>query len=168
MTAEADALLYLVATDDGSDPDYATNREVGLRLAKEDGATVLLYDRTSESYLTDPYPVGPWSPESDAVSEDTELDQQMLDNLGRHYLLEQWREAEAQGVRVRAHLARGAGAEALADAVSRYEPDLVILPESVDSPSLADRISGNSLQRMRKRVDVPVKLVSSSGDVREA
>ena len=166
MTTERNSPLYLVATDDGSDEAYAITRRAGLDLAKQDGATVLLYDRTSESYLTDPYPVGPWSPEDDAVSEDTELDRQMLENLGRHYLVEQWNEAEAQGVQVRAHLARGAAAEALADAVSRYQPDVVILPEEVNDPSLAERVTGNSLEKFRRSVDVEVRLVDHAGQMR--
>ena len=166
VTAETNSALYLVATDDGSDPDYATTREAGLKLAEQDGANVLLYDRTSESYLTDPYPVGPWSDEHDAVSEDTELDRQMLDNLGRHYLIEQIEEAEGRGLSVRAHLARGAGAEALADAVSRYQPDLIVLPDAVDDPSLADRVRGNSLHKFTEEVDVPFCLVNSTGEMR--
>ena len=168
MTAERESALYLVATDDGSDPDYTTTREAGLSLAESDGATVLLYDRTSESYLTDPYPVGPWSDEDDAVSENTELDRQMLENLGRHYLVEQIEEAEGRGLRVRAHLARGAGSEALLDAVNRYEPDLLVLPSSLDDPTLADRVRGNTLGKFRQQVNTRIKLVDSSGEVRDS
>lgn len=166
VTADTDS-LYLVATDDGSDPDYTTTREAGCRLAQEDGAAVLLYDRTSESMLTDPYPVGPWSPEEDAVSEDTELDTEMLENLGRHYLIEQIREAEQQGLQVRAHLARGAGDEAFTDAVDRFHPDLLVLPESMASPSLTDRVRGSSLAKIQESVGVPIRVVSSDGSVRE-
>ena len=168
MTAERTTPLYLVATDDGSYAAYTTTRRAGLELAKRDGAAVLLYDRASESYLTDPYPVGPWSPEDDAVSEHTELDRQMLENLGRHYLVEQWTEAEEQGLQVRAHLARGAAAEALVDAVSRYQPDLIILPEEVTDASLAERVTGNTLDKFRKSVDVEVRLVNDAGDMRTA
>lgn len=168
MTADSKTALYLVATDDGSDPDYSTTLEAGLRLAKQDGATVLLYDRTSESYLTDPYPVGPWSPEQDAVSEDTELDIETLENLGRHYLVDQMRDGRERGLEMRAHLARGAGAEAFTDAVSRYQPDLLILPASLDDPSLADRVRGNTLKKLQSNVDVKIRLVTPDGEIRDA
>jgi nucleotide-binding universal stress UspA family protein len=167
VTAERESALYLVATDDGSDPDYSTTREAGLELAKADGATVLLYDRTSESYLTDPYPIGPWSDEDDAVSEKTELDREMLENLGRHYLVEQVEAAERQGLSVRAHLARGAGVEALVDAVSRYGPDLLVLPASLNEPTLADRVRGNTLDKFRQQVGTKIKVVEPSGEVHD-
>lgn len=168
MTNDANTALYLVATDDGSDPDYTTTREVGYRLAEQDGATVLLYDRTSESMLTDPYPVGPWSPEEDAVSEDTELDTEMLDNLGRHYLVDQIAEGQQRGLRVRVHLARGSGVEAFTDAVSRYDPDLLILPASLADASLTDKVRGNTLDKVRKEIGVPIRLVSSDGTIEDA
>lgn len=159
---------YLITTDDGSDDLVTTTREVGLDLAEQDGARVVLYDRTTESYLTDPYPAGPWSDEDDAVSPDSELDRQMLDNLGRHYLTEQLDAIERRGLQVHVHLAQNAGAEALADAIERYDVDLAVLPASMDDPSVVDRIRGASLAALRKRVDVPVRLVDQSGEVREA
>lgn len=159
--------VYLVETDDGSDELITTTREAGLALAEQDGAEVVLYDRSTESYLTDPYPAGPWSDEDDAVSPSTELDRQTLESLGRHYLTEQLDAAEERGLRVRVHLAQGAGAEALAEAIERYGVDLVVLPASVDSPSVVDRVRGSSLSALRKKVDVPIRLVDDSGNLQE-
>lgn len=155
----------MVATDDGTDPDYRRTREAGMELAESDGASLLLYDRTSESYLTDPYPAGPWSPEEDAVSESTELDREMLHNLGRDYLVEQLDESERRGVFTRVHMARGTGAEAMAEAVQRYDPDLLILPQSMDNPSLLNRVVGNTLKRLRSKVDVDIRLVDEDGEI---
>jgi hypothetical protein len=57
----APSTMLLLATDDGTDPAYAVCRRAGLDLARREGATVVLYDRSSESYLVDPYESGPWT-----------------------------------------------------------------------------------------------------------
>jgi hypothetical protein len=168
VTTQSNSALYLVATDDGSDPDYTATRNAGFKLAEQDGATVLLFDRTSESLLTDPYPVGPWSEEDDAVSEDTELDVQMLENLGRHYLIEQMKEGEQRGLNMRVHLARGAAVEAFKDAAERYNPDLLVIPAAIGDPSLKDKVKGESLKKLQKEVNVDIRLVSSDGDIQSA
>jgi hypothetical protein len=46
--------IYLAATDNGRDLAYATSRAAGLELAWATGARVVLYDRSSEFYRTDP------------------------------------------------------------------------------------------------------------------
>jgi hypothetical protein len=50
----APSTMLLVATDDGADPAYAVCRRAGLEVARREGAAVVLYDRSSESYLVDP------------------------------------------------------------------------------------------------------------------
>jgi hypothetical protein len=57
----ARSTMLLVATDDGVDPAYAACRRAGLEVARRAGAAVVLYDRSSESYLVDPYEPGPWT-----------------------------------------------------------------------------------------------------------
>lgn len=160
--------LYLVATDDGSDPRYTAVREAGIAAAREDGASVILYDRTTESYLTNPYPSGPWSAEEDALSPAWQLTPGPLDAIGRGYLAQQLRDATEAGVRATAHLAVNTGATAMRDAFDRYAPDTVFLPAHIANPSLYDRVRGNTLRSLTSAIDAPVRLVDHEGGVEPA
>jgi len=62
----AQSTMLLVATDDGTDPAYAVCRRAGLEVARREGATVVLYDRSSESYLVDPMSPGRRPPRTTA------------------------------------------------------------------------------------------------------
>ena len=160
------APLYLVATDDGSTDDHLPVREAGLRAAESDGARVVLFDRTSESTLTDPYPVGAWSPEDDAVSPTSKLDPETLEGLGRTYLAEQLREARGRGLDAYAFLGEGTGAQSVQEAVERFSPTLVFLPESMDHKGLVGKLRGDTLEKVRDRVDAEIRLVDTDGSVR--
>jgi hypothetical protein len=157
---------FLVATDDGGDPRYAAVRDAALADARDEGAGVVLYDRSTESYLTNPYPSGPWSSEDAALSPSWELSPASLDAIGRGYLAQQVRDAEAVGVVTVAHLAVDRGAKALREAVGRYTPDVVYLPAHVSEPSLLDRVRGNTLTTLTGAIDdVAVRLVDADGEV---
>lgn len=136
--------LYLVATDDGS-AELGAVRERGLRLAERAGARVLLYDRSSESRLADPYDIGPWGREGDGFGPGTQLEPDILEGLGRRYLADQLRLARARGLHADAFLPRGTGAAALAEACARFAPELLVLPARMGAPGLIDRISRNTL-----------------------
>jgi hypothetical protein len=155
----------LTATDDGSDPRYAAVRDAALAAARDSGAGVVLYDRTTESYLTNPYPSGPWSSEEAALSPAWELSPARLDAVGRGYLAQQVRDAEDAGVVTTAHLAVDRGAKALREAAERYAPDAVYLPAHVSEPSLLDRVRGNTLTALAGAIDVPIRLVDADGEV---
>lgn len=159
---------YLVATDDGSDARYGAVRDAGIAAARDDGASVILYDRTTESYLTNPYPSGPWSNEDDALSPAWQLTPGRLDAMGRGYLARQLRAATEAGVRATAHLAVDTGATAMRDAISRYIPDAVFLPAHIAQPSLIDRVRGNTLRSLMSTIDAPVRLVDRDGSTQAA
>ena len=158
MTRDKTRSLYLVATDDGSEM-YAENLRVGLELALKDGARVVLFDRSSESYLVDPYPVGAFSSSDDAVSATTELNAITLRSLGRAHLAEQLVAARDAGLDASAYLAMGHGAQALAEAVERWRPDMLVLPAAMARPTLLDRLRRNTLDDLRERTHVEVHLV---------
>jgi len=156
---------YLVATDDGSDEAYTASREAGFDLATDAGAGVILYDRTSESKLTNPYPAGPWSDESDALSPEYELEPGTLREMGRGYLADQVEEGRRRGLQVRAHLAVNTGAEALSDAVERYRPSTVVFPEQVkDDGGLLDRMRHNTVADLLADTAAEVVLVDAQGN----
>lgn len=156
---------YLAATDDGGDPRYAAVREAARAAARADGAGLILYDRTTESYLTNPYPSGPWSDQDDALSPSWDLSPGRLDAIGRGYLADQMRAAGDDGIVALAHLAVDRGAKALREAVSRHSPDVVFLPAHLSTPSLLDRVRGNTLTALTEAVDVPVRVVDDRGAV---
>lgn len=158
---------YLAATDDGTDPRYEAVRRAALAAATADGAGLVLYDRSTESYLTNPYPSGPWSDEADALSPGWQLSPQALDAVGRGYLADQLRAAADAGVNATAHLAVDTGATAMADAVARFTPDVVFLPQHVEQPSLLDRVKRNTLTALAGAIQGPIRLVTADGTVSE-
>lgn len=158
---------YLAATDDGTDPRYAAVRRAALDAASADGAGLILYDRTTESYLTNPYPSGPWSDEGDALSPGWQLSPQALDAVGRGYLAEQLRAAADAGVNATAHLAVDTGATAMADVVARFAPDIVFLPQHLERPSLLDRVKRNTLPALAAVIRGPIRVVAADGTVSE-
>lgn len=156
---------YLVATDDGSDEAYTATREAGFDLAAEAAAGVILYDRSSESKMTNPYPAGPWSDEDDAVSPEYELEPETLREMGRGYLADQVTAARKRGLEVRAHLAVNTGAEALSDAVARYQPAVVVFPEEIrDDGDLLDKVRHNTVADLLADTDARVVLIDRQGN----
>lgn len=156
---------YLVATDDGSDPAYTVTREAGFDRAAKHDAGVILYDRTSESKLTNPYPSGPWSDEDDALSPEDELEPETLREMGRAYLADQMVAGRGRGLAVRAHLAVDTGATALSDAVERYQPTTVVFPESVeDGGGLLDRVGHGTVVDLLEDTNAEVVLIDADGN----
>ena len=49
------AAVVLAATDDGLDPAYRATRQAAFAVAAREGARVVLFDRSPELYLVDPY-----------------------------------------------------------------------------------------------------------------
>lgn len=155
---------YLVATDDGSDARYATVRDAGFDRAADAGAGVILYDRTTESKLTNPYPSGPWSDEGDALSPEDELDPHVLREMGRAYLAEQVEDGRARGVPTRAHLAVDTGAQALSDAISRYRPAAIVFPAAATHEGgLLDRITHGTVADALEDTSADVMLIDEDG-----
>lgn len=157
---------YLAATYE-DDPRYQAVQDAAMAAAKRDGAGLILYDRTTESYLTNPYPSGPWSDEHDALSPGWSLTPAALDAIGRGYLARQLRVAADAGIAATAHLALDTGAKAMREVLARFEPAMVFLPAHLGEPSLFDRVRGNTLAALTSVIDVPVQLVDDHGDLTE-
>jgi hypothetical protein len=164
----APSTMLLVATDDGTDPAYAVCRRAGLEVARREGATVILYDRSSESYLVDPYESGPWTSQNHGPAGDRPLDLPELLRLGRRYLAEQVTEGRALGLQVGAWLARGTGPAAMAAACERLQVDRVVLPDKLARPSLRDRVLGRTLAGFQDRLSAKITLVNDQGALVDA
>lgn len=159
--------LILVATDDGSDSAYNAVRAEGVRLATQRDHAVVLLDRTSESRLTDPFPTGVLSDDSHTIGPDDQLEPHDLEGLGRGYLAAQLRDARSSCMEAYAYLGQGSGADAIADAIERFAPVTVVLPASIDEPSLRDRLKRNTVQQLADEVDVELILVDADGSTRQ-
>jgi len=164
----ARSTMLLVATDDGTDPAYTVCRRAGLEVARREGAAVVLYDRSSESYLVDPYESGPWTSQNHGPAGDRPLDLPDLLRLGRRYLAEQVSEGRALGLQVGAWLARGTGPAALAAACECLGVDRVVLPDQLARPSLRDRVLGRTLAGFQDRLSAKITLVNDQGALVDA
>jgi hypothetical protein len=128
-----------IATDD-SDEALARVRSVALDLARTYGFEVVLYDRSNERWTDHPHPEGP-------VTVDE------LDGKDRDHLVDQLREFAAAGVVATAWLATVPALTAMLDVMQTLDVDAVMLPGSLDEPTLADRLqSGSSPSAMVQRV----------------
>jgi hypothetical protein len=153
----------LIATDDGRDSTVGPAREAALRWARSVGARVILYDRAAESYFLDPYPSGTWTADvSSGPRREDLLAPDDLELLGRRYLADQVVFARRSGVDAYGWLPPRPGSAGMSEAVERFAVDLVVLPASMERPSLVDRVRGNTVERFRAALPVPV-LVAGAG-----
>jgi hypothetical protein len=152
---ESAGKLILVATDDGGDSAYHVSLTTAIEVAREVPADLLLYDRSAESLLLDPYPY----PES--MDDSRTLNPQCLRSLGRHYMAKQVEACIQEGVSASGWLPRAIGAKEMARCAEMFGVDAVILPAGLDSPSLLDRIRGNCLHKFCQQLEVPIFLVTA-------
>jgi hypothetical protein len=158
------AAVVLAATDDGLDPAYQATRQAAFAVAAREGARVVLFDRSPELYLVDPYEPAlgnggrPRSPL---------LNQRTASRQGRPYLAEQLGEAGRLGLDGAAWVARGHGPDALAAACQVLEAERVVLPAALAAPPLIDRVRGHTLAAFRRRVPARITLADLDGTVAE-
>ena len=157
------AAVVLAATDDGLDPAYRATREAAFAVATREGARLVLFDRSPELYLLDPYERtrGNGGPRSSLLS------QRAASRAGRPYLAEQLAEARQLGLDGAAWVARGHGPEALAAACEVLEAERVVLPALLATPPLIDRVRGHTLAAFRRRVPARITLADLDGSLAE-
>ncbi len=154
----------ILTTDDGRDPAYADMRAAALAWAREMEASVVLYDRSAESYFIDPYPSGTWTADVEGAPDRARLmSPDDLEMLGRRYLADQLRAALAEGAEIGAWLPPKPGPAGMVEAVEHFGVDAVILPATLASPSLFDRVRGNTADRFRSALSVDVHLADADG-----
>jgi hypothetical protein len=158
------AAVVLAATDDGVDPAYQATRQAAFAVAAREGARVVLFDRSPELYLVDPYeqPRGNGrGPRSSLLS------QRAAGRQGRPYLASQLAEARRLGLEGAAWVARGHGPDALAAACEVLDAERVVLPAAVAAPPLIDRVRGHTLAAFRRRVPARISLADLDGTLAE-
>jgi anti-sigma factor RsiW len=157
------AAVVLAATDDGLDPAYQATREAAFAVATREGARLVLFDRSPELYLLDPYERarGNRGPRSSLLS------QRAASRAGRPYLAEQLAQAHQLGLDGAAWVARGHGPDALAAACEVLEAERVVLPAVLATPPLIDRVRGHTLAAFRRRVPARITLADLDGTLAE-
>lgn len=134
----------LVATDRGDDPASAVTLELGLQLAREAGARVVLYDRSAESSFTDPFEAPKWAG-GQLPTWNQLLSPPQLRHLGYGYLAEQLSYAKAMGLDAAAWLPFGVGPPVMGRCVAAWGVTQVVLPAKVANPSVWARLRGHTL-----------------------
>jgi len=158
------ASVVLAATDDGLDPAYQATRQAAFAVAAREGARVVLFDRSPELYLIDPYePSG----DGNGGRRSSLLNQRTASRLGRPYLARQLAEARQLGLEGAAWVARGHGPDALAAACEILDVERVVLPATLAAPPLIDRVRGHTLATFRRRVSARISLASPDGTLAE-
>ena len=158
------AAVVVAATDDGLDPAYQATRQAAYAVAAREGARVVLFDRSPELYLVDPYERarGNGGPPRSSL-----LNQGTASRAGRPYLAEQLAEASQLGLEGAAWVARGHGPDALAAACEVLDAERVVLPATLATPPLIDRVRGHTLAAFRRRLPARITLADLDGTMAE-
>ena len=159
------AAVVVAATDDGLDPAYQATRQAAFAVAAREGARVVLFDRSPELYLVDPYEQA--RRHNGGRPRSSLLNQRTASRLGRPYLAEQLAEARRLGLDGAAWVARGHGPEALAAACEVLDAERVVLPAVLATPPLIDRVRGHTLAAFRRRVPARITLADLDGSLAE-
>jgi anti-sigma factor RsiW len=159
------AAVVVAATDDGLDPAYQATRQAAFAVAAREGARVVLFDRSPELYLVDPYERA--RRHNGGRPRSSLLNQRTASRLGRPYLAEQLAEARRLGLDGAAWVARGHGPEALAAACEVLDAERVVLPAALATPPLIDRVRGHTLTAFRRRVPARITLADLDGSLAE-
>jgi putative zinc finger protein len=159
------AAVVLAATDDGLDPAYQATRQAAFAMAAREGARVVLFDRSPELYLVDPYERARQG--NGGRPRSSLLNQRTASRSGRPYLAEQLAEASQLGLDGAAWVARGHGPDALAAACEVLDAGRVVLPATLAAPPLIDRVRGHTLAAFRRRVPARISLADPDGTLAE-
>jgi nucleotide-binding universal stress UspA family protein len=164
------ARLLVAYTGEGDDLAHVTR--TALRLAAEHGARVVLYDRDAASAFADPWP-NQWGSQGEGAQFGDPLSDEELVKLGRESLARQVATAREEGVDAWAWLPEKHGTDALVDYARRHHADLILLPEDLDEPGVAERLMGETVEKAVDEVEespngIAVLLVAEDGSTRTA
>lgn len=148
----------MIVTDDGQNHHLAELRQAGTQFAAKKSASVLLYDLSAASYLVSPYPSAEYEREFNRA-----IDKKELGIIGRHYLVNQLEELEAQGLSSGVVLPTGHGFTQLAQRAEGENVDLIMIPSSLVRPGLFDRIKGYTLKVLIDHTSIPVLVYQEGG-----
>jgi nucleotide-binding universal stress UspA family protein len=125
----------------GEDRHYEPLLRQAIRMARESGAELVLYDADAATIVGAPLPTN-WSGEgSDELFSDL-LSPEDLERAGRAKLGDLVRTARAAGIEAAGWLPGSRGADALAEYAEKVGATLILLPADLDDRSFMDRLRG--------------------------
>lgn len=153
-TAVRDARTVLSLTDDGREPAYDRSLDVAVALARALGASLLLVDRSAETWWDTPHEVGPFDPD------------EAKRRRGPHVRMAVER-AQAAGVDVSVWAYTLPLPESYDDAVRRNRVDVAVLPGRFERPTIVERLMGTRAARVAKSLvpRIPVVEVGRDGAI---
>jgi len=155
----------VVAVTDRKASAWKSVHSAAIDVARAARSGVVLFDRAAASSWSDPYPSGPFTADVDGPRGDRPLRPSELDALGRHDLLEQVRQIEAEGVPAFAWLPRWIGPSGVQRAVEGSGAHLVLMAEEpARSSSLA--VLRRTLEHYAARLSAPLAAIDESGNAR--
>ena len=148
----------MMVTDDGKQAELGIMRRDIAEFASKKSASILLYDLSAASYLVSPYPSQAHEKEMKRA-----LNTKELTRFGRRYLAEQLNGLKDLGEESGAILPTGHGFGHLAEWAERENIDMIVIPDSLVTPGLIDRIKGYTMKILREHTDLPVLIYDKSG-----
>ena len=150
--AARDAAVILTLTDAGREPAYRQSRSVAMTLARRTGATLLLVDRSQETWADTPHHQGPFTPKD-------------LRGMGKVHLDDQLEEAAAEGVDVRVWVSSLPLPEGYYEETANHiRVGLSVLPERLEHPKIAERLAGTRTAAAAKALVPGIPVVQVWGD----
>lgn len=156
--AAADALrraTKLAVATDTDDETLAATRSVAASLAAENDLSVVLYDRSEETWMDHPHPSGV-------------CDRADLADRERQHVADQMVEFDEAGVDVSAWIATVPSITEIVDVVLQAGVDVILLPNEIGNPTLLDRLKADSPSDVVERIvshnlDSPVPVLVDDG-----
>lgn len=155
------AIIAVTAEDDR----YRHARLAGVRLARAERLSLVLYDIDAASLFNEPLPSG-WSAEGSAEQYGSRLTSDQLERLGRRPIAQQVSEAEADGVEAYGWLPTSHGPDALADYAREQGARTVVVPaEQEDCDAFCAVLSGTfePVEKLAEATPTEVLVVSADG-----
>jgi hypothetical protein len=140
--AGARLLVAYVSEDD--ELDHV--RDAAIEIGGKGGARVILYDRDSASAFSDPMP-NQWGSQAEGAQFGDPLSDQDLVKLGREPFARKVAAAREAGVDAWGWLASDHGTDALVEYARGHRADLVLLPDDLEEPGLAERLRGETVDK---------------------
>ena len=156
--AAADALrgaTKLAVATDTDDARLAATRSLAASLAAEYDLSVVLYDRSQETWMDHPHPSGV-------------CDRSDLADRDRQHIADQMTEFDDAGVEVTAWIATVPSITEIVDVVMQAGVDAILLPDATEHPKLLDRLKSDSPADVVERIvnhnlDAPVPVLVDDG-----
>ncbi len=130
----------------GEDEELDHGAGAGVELARRNHAKLVFYDRDAASAFSDPLP-NQWASHREREQYGDPFSADELVRLGREPLARRVAAARREGVDAWGWLAERHGTDTMVEYARRHDADLVLLPDDLDEPGLADRLKRETVDR---------------------